>query len=84
MVGVGICDAGMSSIIVGDLGVVCDGWSFCCGDSFCSSSSDVSFGFRLRSCCLSYNTRTHLPKMGTAFWKCSFMLEHFYTRVPVW
>ena len=50
-VGVGNCDSGVSTIIVGDSGVVCDGWSFCCADSFCSSTSVVLFGFRLRSSC---------------------------------
>ena len=83
-VGVGTYDSSVSSTIVGDSGVICDGWSFCCSDSFCSSSSDVLFGFRLWSGCPSYITRTHLPKMWSAFGKCSFMLEHLYTRVPVW
>ena len=83
-VGMGNCDSGVSSIIVGDSGVVCDGWSFCCADSFCSSTSVALFGFRLRSGCPSYITRTHLPKMWAAFGKCSFMLKHLYTRVPVW
>ena len=26
----GNCDSGVSSVIVCDSGVVCDGWSFCC------------------------------------------------------
>ena len=80
----GNCDLGVSSIIVGDSGVVCDGWSFCCVGSFCSSTSVVLFGFRLRSGCSSYITRTHLPKMYIAFGKGYFILEHLYTRVPVW
>ena len=80
-VGVGNCDSGVSTIIVGDSVVVCDGWSFCCADSFCSSTSVALFGFRLRSGCPSYITQTHLPKMRTTFGKCSFMLEHLYTRV---
>ena len=80
-VSVGNCDSGVSSIIVGGSGVVCDGWLSCCADSFCSSTSDVLLGFHLRSGCLSYITRTHLLKMWTAFGKCSFMLEHLYTRV---
>ena len=84
VVGVGSCDSDVSSVIVGDSGVVCDGWSFCCAASFCSSTSDVLFGFRLRSGCPSYITRTQVPKMWTAFGKCSFMLEHLITRAPVW
>ena len=83
-VGMGNCDSGVSSIIVCDSGVVCDGWSFCCADSFCSSTSVALFGFRLRSCCPSHITRTHLPRMWTALGKCSFILGHLYTRAPVW
>ena len=84
VIGVGSCDSGVSSIIVSDSGVVCDGWSFCCADSFCSSTSDALFGFRLRSSCRSYIMRTYLPKMWTVFGKCSFMLEYLYTRVLKW
>ena len=29
------CDSGVSSVIVGDSGVVCDSWSFCFVDPFC-------------------------------------------------
>ena len=63
VVAVGSCDSGVSSIIVGDSGVICDGWSFCYADSFCSTTSDVLFGFHLRSGSLSYIAQTHLPKM---------------------
>ena len=83
-VGMGNYDLGVSSIIVCDSGVVCDVWSFCCVDSFCSSTSVAWFDFRLWSSCSSYITRTHLPKMWTTFGKCSFMLQHLHTRVPVW
>ena len=63
-VGVGNCDSGVSPVIVGDSGVVCDGRLLvCCADSFSSSTSDVLLGFRLRSRCPSYITLTHLPKM---------------------
>ena len=31
-VGMGNCDLGVSSVIVCDSGVLCDGWSFCCAD----------------------------------------------------
>ena len=82
--GVGNCDSGISSIKVGDSVAVCGGWSFCYADSFCSSTSDALFGFRLRSGCPLYIMRTHIPKIRAAFGKCSFMLEHLYTRVPVW
>ena len=83
-VGMGNCDSGVSSLIVCDSGLVCDGWPFCCANSFCSSTSVALFGLRLRSGCPSYITQTHLPKNWTAFGKCSFMLEHLYTRVSVW
>ena len=83
-VGVGNCDSGVSSITVRGSVVVCDNWSFCCADSFRSSISDVLFGFRLWSGCPSYIMQTHLPKMWTAFGKCSFKLEHLYICVPVW
>ena len=82
--GMGNCDSGVSSIIVDDSVVVCDCWSFCCADSFCSSTSDALFGFRLRSACPLYITWTHIPKIRTAFGKRSFMLEHLHTRVVVW
>ena len=71
-VGVGIWDAGVPSIVAGILDVVCGGWSFCGADSFCSSSSDVSFGFQLQLPCPSHITRTH-----------SLMLEQQYTRALV-
>ena len=64
--------------------MVCDGWSFCCAGLFCSSTSEILLGYHLRSGCPSYITRNHLPKMWTAFGKCSFILEHLYTRVPVY
>ena len=83
-VGVGNCDSGVSSIIVADSGVLCDGWSFYCAGSFCSSTSVVLFVFPLRSGCPSFFTRTHLPKMCTAFGKCCFILEHLYARIPLW
>ena len=35
------CDSGVSLIIVGNSVVVCGGWSFCCANSFCYSTSDV-------------------------------------------
>ena len=54
VVAVGSCDSGVSSIIVGDSGVICDGWSFCYADSFCSTNSDVLLGFHLRSGSPSY------------------------------
>ena len=84
VVSVGSCDSGVSSVLVGDSVVVCDDWSFCCADSFFSSTSDVLLDFRLRSDCPSYIMQTHLPKMWTAFGKCSFILQHLDTRVPVW
>ena len=83
-VDLGNLDSGVSSIIVSDSGVVCDGWSFYCAGSFCSSTSVVLFGFPLRSGCPSFFTRTHLPRMCTAFGKCSFILEHLYARIPLW
>ena len=80
----GSCDSGVFSIIAGDSGVVYDGWSFCCTGFFwlIYFRCTVWFSFTVR--CPSYITRTHLPNMWTAFGKCSFMLEHLHTRVPVW
>lgn len=74
-VGVGTCDAGVSLIIVGDSAGLCRSWLFCWADSFCSSSSDVSYGFQLRSDCPSHITWNNLRKMWTAVEKCSFMLK---------
>ena len=69
VVGVGNCDSDVSSVVVDDSSVVCEGLLFCCADSFSSLTSGVLFGFRLRSGCPSYIRCTHLPKMWTASWK---------------
>lgn len=84
----GICEVGVSSIIVGE---------GCCWSGIaafspsCSVSICQVFG-SLKSliCCLClaiwplYMTLVHLPKIWTALGKCSLILVHWCTLVPVW
>ena len=67
-VGVGTCDAGVSLIIVGDSAGLCRSWLFCWADSFCSSSSDVSYG-------ISYGQIVRHILPGTTSERCGLLLR---------
>ena len=69
------CGSGVSSIIVGDSGVVCDGWSFNCADSFCSSASDLLFGFRTPT------IQRCRQLLGSVFYVGTSIYSHLHTNV---